>query len=207
VYDVKLVASNLGGADSNLKIDYITVNEGTAPASDFIADVTQIMVGDTVNFTDLSTGDPTSWTWTFEGADPSGSASQHPENIIYNTEGTYDVSLKVRNAYGSNTVVKEDYILVGAVTVKELNSNSGVIVYPNPTTGRININITNPAFNEVPLTVHIINMNGRLVNEISAEKVVNRMQFDMSGLEPGLYTLNISNGNTIISRKISLVTQ
>lgn len=207
VYNVTLVASNLGGADTNLKIEYITVIEGTMPVSDFVAHATQIMIGDTVNFTDLSTGDPTSWTWTFEGADPPASAIQHPEGITYMEEGTFDVSLKARNAFGSNTMMKEDYIQVGAVTVKEINTQSGIVAYPNPARSFVNLSITNPEFTEGPLTVYIYNANGTRVNEITSDRAVNSMRLDMSGLGPGLYTLNISNGSTIVSRKVSLITQ
>ena len=207
VFDVKLVASNLGGADSNLKLDYITVNEGTAPTSGFTADVTQIMIGDTVNFTDLSSGNPTSWTWIFEGAETGTSSFQHPEDIVYNEEGSYDVSLKVRNAFGSNTQLKEDYINVGAVTVREMNSNAGVVVYPNPATDKVTIRITNAAFTGTPVTVSIFNMNGSRVNEIQSDRPVDNIQVNMAGLEPGLYTLNISNGSTIITRKVSLLSR
>ena len=97
-YDVVLTASNFAGSDSELKEDYILVNPGLAPVADFYADVTQINVGDTVNFFDLSTNNPTQWVWTFTGAVPATSGSQNPTGVVYPTEGTYNVSLKARNS-------------------------------------------------------------------------------------------------------------
>jgi len=46
-------------------------------------------VGETVNFTDLTSGIPSNWNWTFSGGTPSESTNQNPENILYDTEGTF----------------------------------------------------------------------------------------------------------------------
>ena len=43
-------------------------------------------------FTDLSSGNPTSWNWSFIGGTPNVSSIQNP-TITYNTEGKYSVSL------------------------------------------------------------------------------------------------------------------
>lgn len=62
-----------------------------------------------VTFTDQSTGAPTSWLWTFPGGTPSTSTAQNPV-VTYTQLGTYDVTLKVTNAGGSNTQTINDYI-------------------------------------------------------------------------------------------------
>ena len=67
--------------------------------------------GDMVNFSDQSTGNPISWTWTFEGGMPPGSNLQNPE-VTYETAGIYDVRLIVANDSGSDTAFLEDYIRV-----------------------------------------------------------------------------------------------
>ncbi len=111
-YDVKLVVSNPNGTDSVLKVDYITVQPNTnPPVADFEADPTTIVVGNTVNFTDLSTNLPDSWYWEFEGGNPATSTDQNP-SVVYNTAGTYTVSLIASNAFGSDTMVKTAYITV-----------------------------------------------------------------------------------------------
>ncbi len=81
------------------------------PEADFKADRTTVAVGDTVNFTDLSSNAPTSWSWSFSGGAPSSSTVQNP-SVHYDTIGDYDVSLIATNDYGSDTVVKTTYIHV-----------------------------------------------------------------------------------------------
>ncbi|UCH96721.1 MAG: PKD domain-containing protein, partial [Candidatus Aminicenantes bacterium] len=82
------------------------------PVADFTASATIIYEGDSVDFTDLSTGNPTSWSWTFDGGTPSSSSQQNP-TVTYNTAcRTYTVSLTVSNSAGSDTETKTDYIAV-----------------------------------------------------------------------------------------------
>ncbi|OFY24881.1 MAG: hypothetical protein A2W98_12180 [Bacteroidetes bacterium GWF2_33_38] len=83
----------------------------SAPVPKFIASSTTIYVGSSVDFTDQSTGNPTSWTWTFEGGSSTTSSLQNP-SITYNTVGTYDVSLTVTNANGDSLLTKSNYITV-----------------------------------------------------------------------------------------------
>ncbi|MEJ2593686.1 MAG: T9SS type A sorting domain-containing protein [bacterium] len=76
---------------------------------DFSADVTEICTSGTVNFTDESNG-AVSWSWTFEGGTPSSSTEQNP-SVVYNTAGTYDVSLEVMNTLGdTESETKTNYI-------------------------------------------------------------------------------------------------
>lgn len=96
-------------ADICIKAYGVNTNQSVA---NFSAGSTTIGVADSVDFTDLSTGNPTSWTWNFPGATPSSSYVQNPVNIVYNNAGDYDVSLTVSNAYGSHTLTKYNYIKV-----------------------------------------------------------------------------------------------
>src|SRR5690554_2100461 len=96
------------GADANLSCPV------DPPVADFMADNTTICVGDTVQFTDTSTNIPTVWEWIFEGGTPATSGLENPE-VVYNTPGTYDVTLKAVNQFGTNTKVLTDYITVNAI--------------------------------------------------------------------------------------------
>ena len=80
--------------------------------ANFVGNPTNIPVGGSVNFTDLSTGNPTSWNWTFNGGTPNTSTSQNPANIIYNTAGSYAVSLTVSDGTNTDTETKSSYIIV-----------------------------------------------------------------------------------------------
>src|SRR5262249_35275334 len=68
--------------------------------------------GGCVNFTDMSTNNPTSWKWDFPGAAPSSSTAQNPQNICYYFGGTYDVTLTVYNSAGSDSVTLLNYVQV-----------------------------------------------------------------------------------------------
>jgi PKD repeat protein len=84
-----------------------------APVADFTASRTNITAGCTVNFTDLSSGPPTNWLWTFTGGTPSTSSVKNPSGIVYNIPGTYPVKMKIWNSNGSDSIVKTNYIAVG----------------------------------------------------------------------------------------------
>lgn len=84
---------------------------GTPPVAAFTGTPLTICAGETVNFTDQSTGTPTSWTWTLTGGTPSSSSSQNP-SIVYNTPGTYAVTLNVSNGSGSDAHTELAYITV-----------------------------------------------------------------------------------------------
>ncbi|MFZ5551976.1 MAG: PKD domain-containing protein, partial [Bacteroidota bacterium] len=90
------------------------------PVADFTADRTSVCVGQTVNFTDISTYSPTSWSWTFGGGGtPNTSTAQNP-SIVWNTPGTYTVTLTATNANGSDTETKTAYITVSTPTALPL---------------------------------------------------------------------------------------
>ncbi|HRS54655.1 MAG TPA: PKD domain-containing protein, partial [Bacteroidales bacterium] len=97
-------------------------NSSPALDANFIGNPTNITVGGSVNFTDLSTGNPTSWNWVFTGGMPSSSNAQNPTNIVYNTAGTYPVSLTISDGTNSDTETKSGYIIVSNSQTPSSNS-------------------------------------------------------------------------------------
>jgi PKD repeat protein len=141
---------------------------GTPPVADFSGSPTSFPVGGSVNFTDLSTNNPTSWSWSFPGGTPSSSTFQNP-TITYNTAGTYDVTLTATNSAGSDTETKVGYISVApaptyctssgnsqgyewiaGVQVGGLNNPSGASGYTDFTS--LSVNLTKGANVSVSLT-------------------------------------------------------
>jgi PKD repeat protein len=82
------------------------------PVAAFSANQTLVPVNCPINFKDESSGVPFQWKWTFNGATPSTSAIQFPENIIYQNSGIFDVKLVVSNDLGTDSIVKTSYINV-----------------------------------------------------------------------------------------------
>lgn len=101
---------------------YISYSSGpTAPMAEFSGTPTGGEEPLNVVFTDLSTGDPTSWNWTF--GDGGSSTSQNPSHL-YTSAGTYTVSLSVSNAYGSDVATKVNYITVSTPGISTCYVNS-----------------------------------------------------------------------------------
>jgi PKD repeat protein len=112
IYPVTLTVSD--GVDTHTKTDYVYVVLPSAPVPDFVATQTTIMVGETISFLDLTTGNPTSWNWTFQGGSPITSIEQHPTAVTYNYPGEYHVFLNTTNPWGVSHATKYDYIKVVA---------------------------------------------------------------------------------------------
>lgn len=127
--NVILKFRNINDYENNLYIDNINISVTTTLAANFTASSTTICAGETVSFTNQSSGGPTSWEWTFAGGTPGTSTLQTP-NVIYNTPGTYDVTLVATNANGSDTLWQAGYITVNpnlsvtAISIIDITCNS-----------------------------------------------------------------------------------
>ena len=103
-----------GGDGDGFSIDKTAPICPTAPpVANFTASATSVCVGQTVTFTDTSTNIPSAWTWTLTGAAPNNSIIQNP-TVIYNTPGTYTVTLVAANFNGTDTKTVTSFITVTA---------------------------------------------------------------------------------------------
>jgi PKD repeat protein len=146
-YTVKLIVTNAGGSDSEIKTGYITVSaagiipiptptltpvptitpsptptppQTGAPKAQFTSGATQGNSPLTVQFTDQSTGAaPMTYHWDFSDGDgdlPENS-QQNPVWRFWGNAGTsFTTTLTVTNAYGSDTITKQNYITLGTPT-------------------------------------------------------------------------------------------
>ncbi|AKB31416.1 Chitin binding protein [Methanosarcina siciliae HI350] len=92
--------------------------ESGMPVADFSADITSGVTPLTINFTDQSTGTPTSWFWEF--GDGGNSTEQNPSHT-YNAAGNYTVNLTVENAAGTDFELKTDYIEISEASGSTVN--------------------------------------------------------------------------------------
>ncbi len=132
-YEVQLIVTNECGSDT---INQIITIEGVAPTAAFSSDERNGCAPFTVNFVDESTESPTSWSWLFEGGNPSSSTEQDP-TVVYETAGIYEVSLTAFNVFGENTITETSYITV--LTVPEASfdyvDENGNVTFNNTSTG------------------------------------------------------------------------
>lgn len=110
----QILGSSRGSLQNSIACTPLNSNP---PVADFTADITSVVSGGVVNFTDLSTNYPTSWSWSItpsSGWSYSGgtnSTSQNPK-VQFNTVGVYTVKLTATNANGSDSETKTNYITV-----------------------------------------------------------------------------------------------
>jgi len=90
---------------------FLVVEHYSAPVAGFAADMVTPVIGQTITFTDTSTGNPSNWAWTF--GDGATSTLQNPTHA-YTVNGTYTVTLTATNVAGSNMMTKTGYITVSS---------------------------------------------------------------------------------------------
>ncbi|MEI8136347.1 MAG: T9SS type A sorting domain-containing protein, partial [Bacteroidota bacterium] len=111
---------NSGTAASALRVGYygrgvweLPINTSMPPAPSFTVNKQTICPNTTLNFTDLSYGNPTTWQWTFTGGNPSTSTLTNP-SVTYLTSGLFPVSFSITNANGTSVLTQTAYINVTA---------------------------------------------------------------------------------------------
>ena len=79
-------------------------NPVAVPISDFTSECgsNSGCSGTSIQFYDLSSYDPTSWSWSFPGGTPNTSSAQHPL-ITYAAPGVYNVTLQATNSSGAGS--------------------------------------------------------------------------------------------------------
>lgn len=95
--------------------------------ANFSSDITEMCGDGTVQFSDMSSGDITSWEWTFEGGDPETSTEQNP-SVEYSTSGSWDVTLTV-NGEGDATYSIENYIEVFETPEVSMETLDGACIF------------------------------------------------------------------------------
>jgi len=111
-YTVTLSVSGPGGSDSEIKAGYISVYQPVS--ADFSVTPVSGVAPLGVTFTNLSTGDWTTSTWSF--GDGATSTLDNPTHQ-YTDAGTYTVSLTVSGLGGTDIETKTGYIQVSTLNV------------------------------------------------------------------------------------------
>ena len=94
-----------------------------------MADKRELIEGDSVQFTDLSNNQPTTWQWLIEGTETDTLTTQNP--VFFNKAGSYNYNLQLPNSAGANTK-EEAYIVVGTASTKDAQWINTTKFYPNP---------------------------------------------------------------------------
>lgn len=163
-----------------------------APEANFVASLSVVLVGEPVNFTDLSTNDPSAWEWMFTGGTPSSSTSQNPIGIVYDAPGCYDVSLTAYNPGGEGSTEQLCSIQVDVNTGLTETSNSISILQELEA---ITVRSTEPGM----LHAMIYDAMGRQVLNGQGNGV---LRLDTGTLSSGPYMMGVSNATGSWSRRV-----
>jgi len=116
-------------ASGSTQSGYIVV--GLAPVAQFDAHYAFATIPTKVMFVDSSLGStPMTYEWNF--GDGTSSTDQNPSHL-YTQRGTYTVTLTVKNAYGTSTAIKRDYISIGMAPKPDFVAN--------PTSGNVPLSV------------------------------------------------------------------
>jgi PKD repeat protein len=205
-YAVSLTVNGSTCSDTETKSAFVTV--GSAPTAQFSASTTGGQVPLTVDFTDLSSGSPTSWAWNFGDG---GTATTQDPTHQYTSAGTYTVTLTATNTCGSDPEVKTSYITVtnpvGVSPVAAAGDRLSIVVLANARRDGASLRIVAPGLE--PVTVRVVDAGGRVVRELAAAGGPGERLLDWDGRDQagqpvgsGLYLVLARAGLAIASAKV-----
>jgi PKD repeat protein len=130
-YTVLLTATNNCGV-STFTQNVVVITDTEAG---FTANTTSGCGPLSVQFSDLSSENTSSWNWAFPGGIPSTSTDQNP-TVVYPTSGLYDVTLIASGPGGSSTFTQANFITVLGQPTGGFNSaaNQNTVTFTNTST-------------------------------------------------------------------------
>jgi len=204
-YFVTLYATIAGGCKDSL-IKSVTVNEGPKTCDfNYFTDYANGYYGVKFNSLDASGAnlvqDPAvTYTWVVKG-----NGTVTGPNALYNFQqnGSYEVTMRAKvKATGCEctktkmvTMTRQD-----GLAVKDL-AESGMALYPNPTSGSFNIALTESFGKNV--TVEIMSMTGAVVKTISANNN-GLVLINAAELSNGVYMVRVSSADKVVVRNIQI---
>ncbi len=160
--------------------------------ANFSANVTAGYLPLTVQFSDLSQGNPTSYLWDFGDGDTSSLASP---SHTYTTLGLNTVSLVISNGITTDTMTMVDYIDAGYVGIKG-QVNNQIEIYPNPIKQNQSLYIKHSGMKVDQ--IQIIDLLGKEINfqSISSDNIT---ELKFNDISKGIYFISLmdNEGNRI----------
>jgi PKD repeat protein len=187
--------ANPGCSATALKV--ITVNP--LPNAGIITGPTSVVHDSVITLTDTVAGGIwSSLDTTLATITPTGLVTGH-------TAGTDTIKYTVTNGCGTAYTIAvidilsmRDGFAVGGATDGEVS----LVLYPNPSTGIITIEIQNTTSNTCKATLRITDMAGKLITAKNTNNC--KAQLNMGQLARGTYMLYVNTENNLFTRKIIL---
>lgn len=183
IYDVTLITTNANGLNDTLTLlGFITVY--TNP---FAPSITQ-------NGNTLTSSTATTYQWQYNTVDIPGATNQ---SYTITQSGLYTVKVGDENGCSSESSI--DASLVGISGIEE---NLHVHIFPNPSNGIFNIEIS--TLNETELQFSLINTLGQILTEKTEDVKSNHLNtsIDLQNFSGGIYFLQIKAGEVAMQFKL-----
>jgi len=193
-YSVCLTAGNGTGADTDCQTVVVT-GVVVAPVANFSAAIAL----DTVRFSDLSSNSPTAWNWTF--GDGGSSSDQNPTHV-YSALGTYPVCLTASNSAGSSAEFCQDVVITELSNGLFQPAAQTLQLQPNPATNIVFIMFEKSTGEGAKGSLS--SLDGRVLQRFTIPAGQDRFPLTVSGLETGLYLLQLSAGSERFSGKLQV---
>jgi Zn-dependent metalloprotease len=183
----------------------IFTQQTSKPVPNFKASQTSLAKNFPLSFTDLTNFQPTSWLWSFPGATPSTSTDQNPTNIVYPTDGVYNVKLVAQNAFGKDSLSRSAYITVGNGGItgisKDLQNDASLKVFPNP--AQDNVKIRYAFEGKKSISMVLVNALGQeIIRKTTSATNSFEADLNLENVAPGVYFLRFSDGSNVLTRKL-----
>ncbi len=157
--------------------------DSTNVNANFSSDVTEVSIGERIQFFNQSIGNITAYEWNFEGGNPSYSEDENPSTILYDTFGTYSVKLIVRSSNGADSLIRENYVKV----LPDLS--------PNPSLdGIYKLSFGKEAPDNVEVEVY--DMNGRQISPVFLRKKNDGLYINLSTHASGIYLIYLKTDDS-----------
>lgn len=189
-YTVTLTATNANGSTTSNQ----TIVVSAVPGAPSVSSNSPVANGGSIN---LSAGTVAGATYAWTGPNGYTSSSQNPTiPAAPATAGQYCVTVTVNGC--SSTAACTQVVVNNNVGIDE-NDAFDVSVFPNPTTGILNVHTG--ASSGQGITLKITDMTGKVVMN---EMIISESQFsiDISNYAQGIYLLTLQNESGTVIRKI-----
>lgn len=147
----------------------------------------------TLTFTDASV-DATSWSWDFGDGDTS--TAQNPVHV-YNSIGTYNVSLTINNGACSSTQT----ISITLISVDQLNQPQlTMALMPNPSQAQTTLTLGHELTEDVQ--VQLLDVTGKVCQQHILARGQTSLNLDVSNLPAAVYLVQLKGKNFNATQKL-----
>ena len=211
-----VVGAVITGSGTSVQISFPTFNSGSVSvtannacgsstaktlsvkgivATPFVQGITSVTSCIDQSYTTPAVSGATSYLWTVPTGNTIISGQGTTSILVHFGGASGNITVKGVNGCGNSTASSLAIIVNGCVrTTSGINTSTNVNVYPNPSNGKITLEVNSVQEREFALT--ITDMIGRQIITLNPKLNVgiNNLEIDLSTYAKGIYTLHVNDG-------------